>query len=66
MGEKEAELTRERLLALVGKMPCVRSVRVVGEERKGEYSGWQESEEEYRIRQAEWLAEVAGRKKKGD
>lgn len=63
MADQERELTREALLALVKKIPCVRSVVVSGERDIPENTGWQESEEDYQKRQAEWLEEVARKKR---
>ncbi|TWI70785.1 hypothetical protein LZ24_02206 [Desulfobotulus alkaliphilus] len=56
---------KDALVEMVKKMPSVRRIVLPPEERKPENCGWEETEEEYLKRQAEWLNKVGkGRMKK--
>ncbi|MCW7752991.1 hypothetical protein OOT00_03215 [Desulfobotulus sp. H1] len=49
---------------MVKKMSSVRRIVTSSEEKKAENRGWEETEDEYRKRQAEWLEKMGEKKKK--
>ncbi|TYT74357.1 hypothetical protein [Desulfobotulus mexicanus] len=48
----------------VKKMPSVRSIVISSEDKQPDNRGWEETEEEYLKRQAEWLKKVGEKRGK--